>query len=217
MKSVLLVGLGRFGRHIAEELYKLNNRIMVVDKDETKVNSVLSIATNAQIGDSTDREFVSSLGIGNYDACIVAIGDNFQSSLETTSLLKELGAHRVISRASSEVHEKFLLRNGADEVIFPEKEFATWTALKCTSASVLDFIQIDGNYSIFEINVPSSWVNKSLIQLDLRKKYDINILGVKAHKNGPMDMHIDPAAPLQEGSSLYIVGNMKQLKKLLKI
>lgn len=215
MKSILLIGLGRLGRHIAEELYKLNNRIMVVDKDEARVNSVLSFVTNAQIGDSTDRDFLSSLGIGNYDATIVAIGDDFQSSLETTSLLKELGAQKVIARAATEVHEKFLLRNGADEVIYPERELANWTAIKCTSNSVLDFISIDGDYSIFEIRVPTSWLNKSIIQLDLRKKYGINILGIR--KGGSLDINIKPEEELTSDVSLLVAGDMKQVKKILHI
>ena len=117
MKSVLLVGLGRFGRHVAMKLDELHHQVMVVDKEESRVNAVLPYVTNAQIGDSTDEDFMASLGVRNFDVCIVAIGDNFQSSLETTSLLKELGAKKVISRAARDVHAKFLLKNGADEVV----------------------------------------------------------------------------------------------------
>lgn len=109
MKSVLLIGLGRFGKHIARKLNELNHQVMAVDSNEERVNSVLPFVTNAQIGDSTNEEFLSSLGIRNFDACIVAIGDNFQNSLETASLLKELGAKKVIARASTGVQEKFLL------------------------------------------------------------------------------------------------------------
>ena len=120
MKSVLLIGLGRFGRHIATKLNQLNHQVMAVDSDEERVNAVLPYVTNAQIGDNTNWEFLDSLGVRNYDACIVAIGDDFQNSLETASLLKEMGARKVIARASTGVQEKFLLRNGADEVIYPE-------------------------------------------------------------------------------------------------
>lgn len=215
MKSILLIGLGRFGRHIADELGKLNNRIMAVDRDEARVNSVLSFVTNAQIGDSTDRAFLSSLGVDNYDAAIVAIGDDFQSSLETTSLLKELGAKRVISRAATEVHEKFLLRNGADEVIYPEKELAKWTAIKCSSNSVLDFIPIEGEYCIFEITVPAGWVGKTLVELELRKKYGVNIVGVK--DGDALDMNIRPDVELKSGVSLFVAGDIKNVKKLLHI
>ena len=122
MKSVLLIGLGRFGRHIASKLNKLGHQVMAVDSDEERVQAVLPYVTNAQIGDSTSWEFLDSLGVRNYDACIVAIGDDFQNSLETASLLKELGARKVIARAATGVQEKFLLRNGADEVVYPEKQ-----------------------------------------------------------------------------------------------
>ena len=126
MKSILLIGLGRFGRHIAEELNKLGHEVMAVDENEDRVNAVLSIVTNAQIGDSTNAEFLEALGVRNFDVCIVAISGNFQSSLETTSLLKELGAKMVVSRAERDVQAKFLLRNGADEVLYPEKQLAKW-------------------------------------------------------------------------------------------
>ena len=124
MKTILLIGLGRFGRHIAMKLNELNHQVMAVDKDEEKVNAVLPFVTNAQIGDSTSEEFLSALGVRNFDVCIVAIGDNFQSSLETASLLKELGAQKVVARAARDVQAKFLLRNGADEVVYPEKQMA---------------------------------------------------------------------------------------------
>ena len=133
MKAVLLIGLGRFGRHIALQLNEMNHQVMAVDQDEERVNAALPFVTNAQIGDSTSEEFLSSIGVRNFDICIVAIGDNFQSSLETTSLLKELGAKRVVARASRDVQRKFLLRNGADEVVYPEKQMAIWTAVRYLS------------------------------------------------------------------------------------
>lgn len=213
MKNILLIGLGRFGRHIAEELNRLGHRTMAVDIDESRVNAVLEYVTNAQIGDSTDKTFLRSLGVDNYDAAIVAIGDDFQSSLETTSLLKELGAKHVISRAATEVHEKFLLRNGADEVIYPEKELAKWTAIKCSSDHILDYIPIDGDLSILEITVPSSWENRTIIGLDIRKKYGVNILGIR--KNGKIELNIDPDTVLLGNMSLYVAGDMRAIKKCL--
>ena len=143
MKSILLIGLGRFGRHIAEELNKLGHEVMAVDENEDRVNAVLSIVTNAQIGDSTNAEFLEALGVRNFDVCIVAISGNFQSSLETTSLLKELGAKMVVSRAERDVQAKFLLRNGADEVLYPEKQLAKWAAIRYGSDHVLDYIELD--------------------------------------------------------------------------
>ena len=137
MKNVLLIGLGRFGRHIAMQLNQLGHEVMAVDWKEERVDKVLSFVTNAQIGDSTNAEFLQSLGIGNYDICFVTIGESFQNSLETTSLLKELGAKLVISRAERDVQEKFLLRNGADKVVYPEKQVAKWASFRYTDINIL--------------------------------------------------------------------------------
>lgn len=215
MKSVLLIGLGRFGRHIAMKLYDMNHQVMAVDQDEERVSSILPFVTNAQIGDSTNEEFLSSLGIRNFDACIVTIGDDFQSSLETASLLKELGAKKVIARASRGVQEKFLLRNGADEVVYPEKQLASWTAIRCTSEHVLDYIELDQNYSIFELSLPAEWTGKSIGQLDIRKKYGINILGIR--ENGRLHMNITPDTVLDDGKSILVLGPQKAVQKCFRI
>ena len=213
MKSVLLIGLGRFGRHIAKKLYSLGHEVMAVDSNEERVDSILPFVTNAQIGDSTSQEFLSSLGVRNFDACIVAIGDNFQNSLETTDLLKELGARKVIARASRGVQEKFLLRNGADEVVYPEKQLASWTAIRCTSEHILDYIELDEDYSIFELSIPEPWQGKSILQLDLRKRYGINVLGVRAE--GRLLMNITPETVLDADRSVLILGQQKLVQKLL--
>ena len=206
MKSVLLIGLGRFGRHIAKKLYSLGHEVMAVDSNEERVDSILPFVTNAQIGDSTSQEFLSSLGVRNFDACIVAIGDNFQNSLETTDLLKELGARKVIARASRGVQEKFLLRN-------PEKQLASWTAIRCTSEHILDYIELDEDYSIFELSIPEPWQGKSILQLDLRKRYGINVLGVRAE--GQLHMNITPETVLDADRSVLILGQQKRVKMLL--
>ncbi len=215
MKTILLIGLGRFGRHIAMKLYDLNHQIMAVDTNEERVHAVLPYATNAQIGDSTNEEFLSSLGIKNFDVCIVAIGDDFQSSLETASLLKELGATKVIARAATGVQEKFLLRNGADEVVYPEKQLANWTAIRCTSDHILDYVEIDGDYSIFELTVPSEWDGKTVCQIDIRKKFGINLLGIR--DNGKLNMLITPDTVLEKNKSILVLGEHKSIQKCFHI
>lgn len=215
MKTVLLIGLGRFGQHVAKKLNDLGHQVMAVDSDEGRVDAVLPFVTNAQIGDRTNREFLSSLGIRNFDACIVAIGDNFQNSLETTDLLKDLGARKVIARASRGVQEKFLLRNGADEVVYPEKQLAAWTAIRCTSEHILDYIELDGDFSIFEISIPEDWAGKSILQLDLRRKYGINILGIRS--SGPLNMSITPDTLLNQDSSILILGRQAEVQKCLRL
>jgi len=215
MKSVLLIGLGRFGQHTARKLSDLDVQVMAVDSSEERVDAVLPYVTNAQIGDSTSREFLSSLGVRNYDACIVTIGDNFQSSLETTDLLKELGARKVIARASRGAQEKFLLRCGADEVVYPEKQLAAWTAIRCTSEHILDYIELDEDYSIFELSVPEEWRGKTVLQLDLRKKYGINILGLR--RGGKLDMGVGPDTALDGDCPVLILGRQKEVQRCLRI
>ena len=215
MKTVLLIGLGRFGQHVAQKLNDLGQQVMAVDSDEERVDAVLPYVTNAQIGDSTSREFLSSLGVDNFDTCIVAIGDNFQSSLETADLLKELGARKVIARASRGVQEKFLLRCGADEVVYPEKQLAAWTAIRCTSDHILDYIELDGDYSIFELSVPEEWGGSTIIQLDIRKRYGINILGVR--ENGKLNMNISPDTVLGREKSMLVLGKPKAVQKCFHI
>ena len=178
-KSILLIGLGRFGRHIAIKLHEMGHQVMAVDRSEARINAVLPYATNAQIGDSTDAEFVSSLGIPNYDACIVAIGDDFQSSLETASLLSELGARKVIARASKGQQEKFLLRNGADEVVYPERDSAERIAVRLSAEHVFNYIELTDEYSIYEIPPLPHWPGHTVRELDVRNKYRINILAIK--------------------------------------
>lgn len=215
MKSILLIGIGRFGTHIALQLNRLGHQVMAVDEEEEHINAILPIVTNAQIGDTTNYEFLESLGVRNYDVCIVTICNDFQSSLETTSYLKELGARLVVARAGSEVHAKFLLRNGADEILYPEKQLAKWTAIRYASNHILDYIELDETYAIFEVSVPKSWVSMSVGQLDIRKKYNINIMAVK--KDGNMNMLITPDMVLTEDVTMLVVGEYKVLQKYFHI
>lgn len=215
MKSVLLIGLGRFGMHAAIKLDEMNHQVMAVDKDENNVNAVLPYVTNAQIGDSTNREFLESLGIDNFDVCLVTIGDSFQDSLETTSLLKELGAKLVVSRAARDIHAKFLLRNGADEIVYPEKQLAEWTAIRYTADHILDYIELDGDYAIYEISVPENWIDKTVGGIGVRKKYGINIMAIKS--NGVMNLNITPQTEFSKEDTILILGNNKNLKKLFHI
>ena len=215
MKNILLIGLGRFGRHIALQLNKLGHEVMAVDSNEERVNKILPIVTNAQIGDSTNTEFLKSLGIGNFDVCIVTIGGNFQNSLETTSLLKELGAKLVVSRAERDVQEKFLLRNGADEVIYPEKQVANWAAIRYTADHIRDYIEVDEAHAIFEVEVPEDWIGKTVGELDIRRKYSINIMATK--ENGKINMAVSPETVLTDNITLLVLGAYKELQKCFRI
>ena len=215
MKNILLIGIGRFGKHVALQLNKLGHEVMAVDSNEERINSVLPFVTNAQIGDSTNADFLKSLGIGNYDVCIVTIGGNFQNSLETTSLLKELGAKKVISRAERDVQEKFLLRNGADGVVYPEKQIAKWAAIRYTANHIRDYIEIDDSHAIFEVEVPKQWIGKTIGDIDIRRKYNINVLAVK--QNGNIDMALSSDTALGENVTLMFLGEYKELQKCFHI
>lgn len=215
MKNILLIGLGRFGRHIARQLNQMGHEIMAVDINEERVNKVLPFVTNAQIGNSTDAEFLDSLGIGNFDICFVAIGGDFQNSLETTSLLKELGAKLVISRAERDVQEKFLLRNGADKVVYPEKQVAKWASIRYTDDHILDYMEVDSSHAIFEVEVPKEWIGKTVGELDIRKKYRINIIAVKNGRE--MNMTITPDTLLENHVSLLVLGEYKAIQKCFHI
>ena len=215
MKNILLIGLGRFGKHIALQLNKLGHEVMAVDSNEERVNEILPIVTNAQIGDSTNTEFLKSLGIGNFDVCIVTIGGNFQNSLETTSLLKELGAKLVVSRAERDVQEKFLLRNGADEVVYPEKQVANWAAIRYTADHIRDYIEVDDAHAIFEVEVPEEWIGKTVGELDIRRKYSINIMATK--ENGKINMAVSPETVLTDNITLLVLGAYKELQKCFRI
>ena len=184
MKNILLIGLGRFGKHIALQLNKLGHEVMAVDSNEERINEILPIVTNAQIGDSTNTEFLKSLGIGNFDVCIVTIGGNFQNSLETTSLLKELGAKLVVSRAERDVQAKFLLRNGADEVVYPEKQVAKWASIRYTADHIRDYIEVDDSHAIFEVSIlwrlrrteKSIWQSRRKLFLQTRSHFWFSVL-----------------------------------------
>ena len=215
MKSVLLIGLGRFGRHMAMKLRELHHEVLAVDRDEQRVNDILPLVTNAQIGDSTNEQFIASLGVRNFDLCVVAIGDDFQSSLETTALLKEHGAPFVVARAARDVHAKFLLRNGADDVIYPERQMAGWAAVRYSADHIFDYIEIDEQHAIFEVKVPENWIGKTVGELDIRRKYGINILGIK--HSGKTDVSITPDTVLSGEVTILALGEYKALQKCFRI
>ena len=215
MKSVLLIGLGRFGRGVAEKLNELHHQVLAVDRNEGRVNEILPLVTDAQIGDATSETFLRTLGVDNFDVCIVTIGEDFQSSLETTSLLKELGAKKVVSRASREVHRKFLLRNGADDVVYPEGQLAAWTAIRHTTDHVLDYIALDGEYSIYDLSVPEEWHGKTVGGIDIRKKYNLNLLAVR--ENGHPSMAVTSDTMLQENQTILVLGKWKDIQKCFRI
>lgn len=216
MKNILVIGAGRFGTYLIEKFAEHGDEILVIDKDEAKIEKVLEYVTSSLVGDSTDEDFMETIGVNNFDLCVVSIGDNFQASLETTALLKDLGAKFVIARASRDVHEKFLLRNGADEVVYPEKNMAKWTAIRFSSSNIKDYIPVPGDYSIFEVEVPAEWIGKSIVELQIRQKMHLNILAVK-NEEDDFNMDYDPSSPFRKGQTVVVIGSDADLKSHLKL
>ena len=215
MKNILLIGLGRFGRHLAVELNELGHEVMAVDDEEDRVNEILPYVTNAQIGDSTNADFLKSLGIGNFDICFVTISANFENSLETTSLLKELGAKIVISRAERDIQKKFLLRNGADQVVYPERQVAKWASIRYTADHILDYMEIAASHAIFEAEVPEEWLGKTIGELDVRRKYNINIIAVK--DKGGVNIALSTDTLLKQDATILVIGEHKAIKRWFNI
>lgn len=213
MKSFLVIGMGRFGQYLCKELSKLGNEILAVDEDEENLRPALPLVTSAKIGDCTKAEVLEELGVGNFDMCFVCIGGSFQNSLEITSLLKELGANWVISRASTDVQAKFLLRNGADEVVYPERDMAEKIAKKSSANHVFDFVDL-GDYGIYEVLPMKEWVGKSIKDLNVRVNYGVSILGIR----GPAGGMVMPDAEycFHAEDHMLVMGSDADLAKFIK-
>ena len=215
MKSILVIGIGRFGYHLIDQLNKAGDEILAVDTSEERLEPVMNMVTSSLIGDATNENFVKSLGVASFDVCFVAIGDNFQASLEATSLLKECGAKYVVARASRSVQQKFLLRNGADSVVFPERQLAEWSAIRYCSATVVDYLEYPGDFSIFEVTVPTAWIGKSLVDLGIRNKLHLNVLSIKRNNEPILEFPADFV--FENGDTVTVFGADKDLKKHLNL
>ena len=209
MISVLLIGMGKFGRKNKKKLLGMGDEVMIVDRNEDAINSLASKYTNALIANCMNEENLASMDVSSFDVCVVAVGDDFQSSLEITSLLKDLGAKRVISRATTDIQRKLLLRMGADEVIYPDMDIAEKLAVRLNSDNVINYIDIDADYSIFEMSVPAKWVGRKLVDVNPRGKFGMNILTVK--KGRQVIASIDGNYVFEESDQIVVFGNTEQI------
>ena len=215
MKSILIIGMGKFGHHLCSNLAKLENEIMIVDEKEEMLEDLLPIVTSAKIGDCTNEEVLRSLGIRNFDICFVCIGTNFQSSLEITSLIKEMGAKYVISKANRDIHAKFLLRNGADEVIYPDRDIAEKLAVRVSANHVFDYIELTDEYSIYETPPLPQWVGKSIKDSDIRRLYGISVIAVKS-PDGHMRFMPGADHVIAGDTHLMVIGKQEDAEKIVK-
>lgn len=215
MKNILIIGLGRFGKHLAEKFTELGDEVMVIDRDEESVQELMNTVTYAQVGDCMKEEVLRSLGVNNFDICFVCMGEDFQSSLEITDLLKTLGAKYVVSKAGRDIHAKFLLKNGADEVIYPEKDMALKTAVKYSSNHLVDYFEISNDVAVYEIHVPENWVEKTIIGLDVRGKYHMNILAIR-DTDGNLDAQPLPTHTFRDGERIIVLSDHANIKRFIK-
>ena len=215
MKNILLIGLGRFGLNAAKKLRELDHEVLAVDENEERVNDAMPYVTEARIGDCTRAEFLKSLDVPRFDLCIVAIGDDFQSSLEITSLLKDFGAKKVVSRACNDVQGKFLLRNGADNIVYPERQLAHWTAIRYASDNLSDYIELGDDSGIFEVTPPAAWTGKTVGDIDIRKRFGVNILAIK--KDGKMSLAVNCNSVIEDGIHLLVLGAFIDVRKCFKL
>ena len=214
MKSILLIGMGRFGHHLCENLVRHGNEVMVVDQSEAQVQDLLQVATSVRIGDCTKEEVLRALGVRNFDMCIVCIGTNFQSSLEITNLLKELGAKYVVSKASRSIQAKFLEKVGADEVVFPDRDVAEKLSVRYSENHIFDYFQLSNDYSVYEVPPLPSWIGKSIAQSNVRFHHHVNIVGVKREGNFKMVPTADYV--FDKDDHLLILGTKENVQKLMK-
>ena len=211
MRTVLLIGVGRFGLRIAMRLAEMKVEVMAVDKNEERVKAAVPYVTSGVVGDSTSEKFLKTIGVRNFDECVVAIGDDVLASIETTCQLKELGAKRVIARASKDIHERLLLRNGADEIVFPEKQMANWTALRCGTENIFDYLELNDEYAVFDVKVPDAWCGKSIGQLDIRRRYRLNVMAVK--RGSDMEIAVGTDYVLEPGETMLVLGRQDDVRK----
>ena len=215
MISVLIIGLGRFGRHMAIKFQEQGNDVMAVEKDETRADEMAPVIQNLQIGDATNEEFLRSLGVGNYDVCVVGVGESFQTALEITVHLKDLGAKYVVARATRDIYKKLLLRNGADHVVYAEREVAERLAVRYgTARGIFDYVELTPEYGIYEIELPHGWAGHSILERQVRTRHNINSLAIR-HGRNLLTMP-GPEHVFTEGETLMVMGSERDIKALMR-
>lgn len=214
MKSFLIIGMSTFGQHLCKELFCRNSQVMIVDKDEELVERMLPFAVSGKIGDCTNVEVLASFGVDEFDACFVCVGGHFTECLEITSMLREMGAKKIVSEVNRDIESKFLLRNGADSVVYPEKDLAYRIASAEADDSIFDEITLSDGYSVFEIKVPKSWCGKTIKEIDVRAKYKLSIIATKS--NNHLQPMLDPSHIFTKDEHLLVMGHTEDIKKVIK-
>ena len=211
-KQFVIIGLGRFGTSVAKTLYELGNDVLAIDKDAEVVQEIAEYVTHAVVMDATDETALNNLGIRNFDVAVIAIGANIQSSIMTTLLVKEAGVNYIVAKGNNELHAKVLYKTGADKVILPEKDMGIRVAHNIVSANILDYIELASNCSIMQIEALDKWCEKSIIELNIRNKYGINIIAIKTGDD--INVSPSPDTKIKKNDILIAIGKDKNLEKL---
>lgn len=212
MKSILVIGLGRFGRHMAQKFLENGHEVLAIDSREERADAMVGTIQQILIGDATDERFMETLGIGNFDLAVIAIGENFQTVLEITVLLKDLGCKYIVARATRDVHKKLLLRNGADYVSYAEREVAERLAIKFGADNIFDYVELTPEIGIYEIAVPQKWLGKSMVELSIRTKYHVSVMATK--KDNRIYPLPHPNHVFEEDESVMVMGTAKDIEAI---
>lgn len=213
MKSILIIGMGEFGQHLAEKMTDLGNHVVIVDKDESIVSELAEKIPDAFVGDASKPGVLRSVGVNNFDICFVSVGDDFFASLEITSYLKELGAKHIVTKADGDRQSEFLKKVGADEVVYPEKDAAEKLAIQYNADNIFDNYQLSNDYSIYEVAILPEWVGKSVSDLDIRNSYKTNILAVK--NKGKINPNPGAKYVFKADDHIVVIGNSREVFKLV--
>lgn len=212
MKSVLVIGLGRFGRHMAQKFLENGHQVLAIDSNEERADDAVGVIQQILIGDATDERFMESLGVNNFDLAVIAISENFQTVLEVTVLLKDLGCKFIVARATRDVHKKLLLRNGADYVSYAEREVAERLAIKFGADNIFDYLELTPEIGIYEIAVPKTWLGKSMVELSIRTEYHVSVMATKKqNKIYPLP---HPSHVFEQDESVMVMGTMEDVKRI---
>lgn len=212
MKSILIIGLGRFGRHMAQKFLENGNQVLAIDCREERADAAVGFIQQILIGDATDERFMETLGIRNFDLAVIAIGENFQAVLEITVLLKDLGCKYIVARATRDVHKKLLLRNGADYVSYAEREVAERLAIKFGADNIFDYVELTPEIGIYEIAVPEKWLGRSMVDLSIRTKYHVSVMATK--KQNQIFPLPHPNHVFEEDESIMVMGTEKDIEAI---
>ena len=211
-KSFLIIGLGRFGQSTARMLTMLGHEVLAVDKRADRVSAIKESVMHAVQADTTDERAVAQLGIRNFDCVVICIGDDIRASVLATVLCREMGAKKIVAKAQDDLHQKLLIKTGADRVVQPEHDGGIRLARSLVAEGVLDSLDLSEEYSINEVEIPRDWVGRSLAQIDVRNRYGVSVIAIR--REGHVSVNIDPGDPFQKNDSIYLLGDDKSLERI---